>query len=370
MLALATYYACAIYDSTLLVGTDSGADAAPPANDAAIDGDNCNHARLPPRPDRDDPGGGDAGELIFATQSLVFEPDAGNGETVGYDLDGFCTCPGPKSCNAPGKTVCDDGRGRDNSAGALLANFTSYADVFNPKTINTRLAKGRVGLLLRLRDYNGTANDTQVEGAIFLSNGTDGVQDGGTPMVPQYMGKDVWTVDPRSLVGGVAPPYLPTTDNADNSAYVKDDVIVASLNATYIEFAAISGSSQFQVELKSVVVTAKIIHGPNNTFAIQDGLLAGRWPSRKLLTSLAGVHDPLNPGGYLCGDSGAYQGIKSLACTNRDIASSLQNDGQNANCDALSFALRFTASPALLGPVFAGPPPITPCGTQWTDDCP
>lgn len=369
-LILGGYFACSIYDSSLLVPADGGIDAPVPATDSGADVDPCNHARLPPRPDHDDDGGVDAGELIFAARSLVFDADAGNGETVGFDLDGFCTCPGPASCTSPSKTVCDDPRGRDNAAGELLANFSAYADAFNPQKINQLVSAGRIGLVFRLLDYNGTPNDTQVQTAVFLSNGIEGFEDGGTPKPPQFLGNDVWTVDPKSLVGGVAPPYIPSPDSADPFAYVKDGLVVASLNAIYIDFAAGVGTSQLRVDLTGVIVTAKIASDGNGGWQIGEGTLAGRWATRKLLTSFAGVHDPLNPSTYLCGDSGTYQGVKALACAQRDIASVIQNDGQNAKCDALSFALRFTTSRAMLGSVYAGVPPVTPCGAQWTDDCP
>ncbi len=366
-----TYWACAVYGTSLLLPADAGVDArsAEAGADAA---DPCNHARIPARPDHDDPSGVDAGEIVVASRSLVFDIDAGNGETVGYDLDNICTCPGPASCNGPQKTVCDDPRGRDNAAGALLNNFASYADAFNPQKINDRIAAGRIGLVIRIGNYNGTLNDTQINAALFLSNGIEGYQDGGTPKPPQYNGNDVWTVDPKSLVGGVAPPYIPNSDNVDNAAYVSNGMAVASLNDIFIDFSGGTGTAQLRVDLTGVIVTAKLVPNGKGGFDVGEGTLAGRWPTRKLLTSFAGIHDPLsmNPNQYLCGDSGTYTGLKNLACNQRDIASVIQNDGQNARCDALSFALRFNTAAARLGSVYSGVAPLQPCGPQWTDDCP
>lgn len=369
---LATYFACAVYDSSLLVPTDAGADAASPPDAGGDTADPCNHARLPARPDRDDPGGVDAGELVFASRTLIFDIDAGDGQTVGYDLDNFCTCPGPASCSGPQKTVCDDTRGRDNAAGALLNKFASYAEAFNPQKVNDRLAAGRIGLVIRVTNYNGTLNDTQIQATVFLSNGIEGFIDGGTPTPPQYDGNDVWTIDPKSLVGGIAPPYIPSSDNVDNAAYVSNGLAVASLNDIFIDFSGGAGSAQVRVDLAGVIVTATLVPNGKGSFDFVEGTLAGRWPTRKLLTSFAGIHDPLSmdPKQYLCGDSGTYVGLKSLACAQRDIASVVQNDGQNAKCDALSFALRFSTSAARLGSVYSGIAPLQPCGPQWADDCP
>lgn len=370
-LSLGAGYACFVYDKSLLlsVPSDGAIAEAGPADAGVSDGDPCLHAKYPGRPAADDPGGIDAGELVFALQSIEFNVDAGAGEVVGYDLDNVCTCPGAPSCVST-KQQCDDPRGRDNAAGTLLDTFMSYAALFDPQKINLKFAEGRIGLLVRVRRYNGTQNDTDVEVAILLSNGTEGAEDGGTPKPPVYDGTDVWTVDPRSLLGGVAPPYVPNPDQVDTSAYVSGGVVVSSINAANIDFAGGAGTSSLQVDLTGVVLTGRIIPAPGGGFTVAEGVLSGRWATRKFLTSIATIHDPLNPGTYLCGDSGTYADLKPLICGARDITSLPLTDNMNAPCDALSFALAFNATPANLGAVYGGVPPVMPCGAQWQDDCP
>ena len=367
--AAALWLACSIYDSSLVAppSADASSDAAP-APDASPDAlDTCNHARIPSRPAADDDGGTDAGEIVLALKDLVLDVDAGNGETIGYDLDQTCTCPGPRSCTSP-KADCDDPRGRDNSAGALLDSFSSYATVFDPTVIQQRFRDGRIGLLFRIDGYNGTPNDTQITVSIFLSNGTEGAEDGGTPIPPAYDGGDMWTVDPKSLVGGVAPPYIPQPDSSDTTAYVRDGVLVAAVSQGHLDFAG-GGAASIHLDLTDVLVTGTLGLDANGEWSVTNGVLAGRWATRQFLVALAGIHDPFSTGGYLCGDSGTYATIKGIICDGRDITSSTINDNTNATCNALSIGLGFTATTAQFGTVYEGLPLLIPCGAQWSDEC-
>lgn len=375
VLALATgaacvaYYACAVYEPSLLLATsDAGADVGPPG-DGGGDGDTCAHARVPARTGREDDGGAPPGDLIFAVNSIDFDVDAGGKDLVGYDLDDVCTCPGQPSCKNA-KPTCDDSHGRDNGGGALFASFSSLSDAFKADAVNLRFQDGTMSLLVRVRNYNGTANDPQVETAVFLSNGTEGSEDGGTPTKPNFDGNDVWTVEPKSLLGGIAPPYIPDPDNVDTSSYVVSGKLVASISRALISFAAApGGASSLTAELSGVLVTGDLGSDGKGGFSLSNLLLAGRWPTRRFLTALATVRNPIG-NEFLCGDSGVYASVKGLMCANRDITALPQGDNTNAPCDALSFAVRLTATPAKLGSVYAGPTPLQPCGPQWNDECP
>ncbi len=361
--ALAIWASCAVYDSSLLVGGDAG-----PPSDGGADVLACNAATYPSRPDGEE-AGVDAGDLTFAVQRFVF-PGADAGVAArGYDIDRQCTCPGPGSCVPPNgtKPYCDDDAGRDNSGGQLLTTFTSFATSYNPDKLNTRIQAGEFDMLVRVRNYNGLPDDGTVEAALYLSNGT-GAADAGTPPVPKFDGTDTWTVDPRSLLGGVAPPYIPQPNSVDTSAYVRGGVLVASLSNADIEFAAGTGLASLKVNMTGVIVTGKLVE-TNGVWSVREGTLTGRWAARKFLTSIQSIKVPLTDE-YLCGDSGTYASIKGLICKNLDIVSSPQNDNTNAPCDALSLALGFEAVEAKFGVVKAGVGQLQPCGATWTDDCP
>ncbi|HEX3770275.1 MAG TPA: hypothetical protein VHV30_05400, partial [Polyangiaceae bacterium] len=107
------YQACAVYDTSLLLPGDGGAEA-----EASVDPNACQHVSPPARPDSSSDT--DAGiTLIAAFRTIDIGLDSDASAPYGYDLDNVCTCPGPGSCVQPnGTKTCDDdagGRtGRDN----------------------------------------------------------------------------------------------------------------------------------------------------------------------------------------------------------------------------------------------------------------
>ncbi len=363
--AIAIWASCAVYDTSLLVTADAG-DAAP--NDAAPEG-GCVHAFVPERPTSDGPTLLDGGELTFAVSRFDFAPNVVDGGRLrGYDLDRNCTCPGPPSCKSP-RQQCDDDAGRDNVGGLQLDNFAKFADSFTPGKINTRLASGLYGLLIRLRNWNGSPNDGTVEAAIYVSKGTPTTGDAGAHVLPKFDGTDVFTVAQASLLGGVAPPYIPLPDAVDTTAYVRDGVLVASGTNIRVELSTSDqGLNYLDMSLTNTFVTATITK-TGNGYRLDDGVIAGRWPVRKFLLALAPQYDPIG-GGFLCGDASTYETVRGVACQAVDISSAIQNDNTNATCDAFSTALGFAAVPVIFGPVSAGVPLQQPCGPLWSDDCP
>lgn len=362
------FVACAIYGPSLLTSPEAGTDAQI-AMDAGDAGPTCDGASWPGRPSMDDPATYDGGEFVMALQSIRFDPDAGGGNLLGYDLDRACTCPGAGSCkpSMDAALVCDDPLGRDNSAGVLLSSFMAFAgDVFDSAKINQKITDGVFTLLVRVRDWNGSKNDTQVTTALFLSDGMTGSEDGGTPQKPKFDGTDDWTVTPSSLFGGTGPPYVPLPDSVDTMAYVTDGLLVAVIGEVKVTLLGTNNGS-VTLDVSGAVFTGHLTP-KGSSFEMKDGVLVARWPTRKMLTSLAGIKDPFGPG-YLCGDSGSYGTIKKLICDKRDIVTAIQNDNTGAFCDALSVGFGFVGEPARIGNPYGRPPPVPQCGSQWDDDC-
>ena len=303
----------------------------------------------------------------MTVSAFDFDPNVGNG-LRGWDLDRSCTCPGPPSCKAA-KPQCDDEAGRDNVGGLQLKAFSQVADAFNPAELNARLAQGLYGLLVRVRGWNGAANDTSVEAALYVSKGTETVGDSGVRVVPKFDGTDVFSVATSSLLGGVAPPYIPLPDAIDTAAYVKDGVLVANNANVRFEFStSATGDNALVLNLTGVILTGTLTKAKGG-YGLINGTLAGRWAIRRMLVALAPLYDPIG-GGFLCGDASTYQTIKSFVCGSVDITELPQNDNTNAKCDALSIGLGFTAVPVTFGAVQAGTQLAEPCGPQWVDDCP
>jgi hypothetical protein len=354
---------CAVYGSSLLVpadggGVDAGADTPMPPK--------CPLARWPPRPAADDPSSGDV-EIITAVSELHFlAPDAG---VIGYDLDGICTCegtpPGPESC-VPLQPAqhCDGPNGIDNAGGDLLAKFQQIGNVFSDMDITSAVTGGSGGLLFRLQNYNGKPNDTQVTFSVYSSNGTPITTDGGMHPKPDFDGGDTWTIDSDSLVGGAAPPYVPSF--ADSSAYVTNGTIVSN-----VDFPLSVGTrsvARVFIKLKGGVITARVVPRGNG-FQLSDGVIAGRFTTKNFLTNLQAFKDPFNSTDHLCGDSGTYGIVKTQVCRSADVSSDLLSDGKGAPCDGISVAFFFQAPPALFGPADTAMPAPPPCGVGYQDDC-
>lgn len=364
---IAIWASCAVYDRSLLEPGDGGPDVA--VKDGGGDGQGCVRATVPERPTADDPAVLDGGELTFTVQHLDLAPRDDAGTLHGYDLDRSCTCPDTPSCRSP-KQQCDDDAGRDNVGGIQLDIFSKFADGFDPSAMNARLALGAYGLLIRVRNWNGAPNDTAVELAYYVSKGTAAIDDAGTRVVPKFDGTDEFSVAKASLLGGVAPPYIPQPDAVDTAAYVRDGVVVASLNNIRIELSTSNkGLNYLELNLTGAIISARITK-VNGQYRLTQGTIAGRWLVRKLLNALAPLTDQVTGGSYLCGDSGTYQTIKDFICSNVDISGTIQNDNTSANCDAVSTGFGFSAVPVTFGPVVAGPTLAQPCGPSWNDDCP
>ncbi len=359
-IVLVAIVGCAVYDTSLLVDA-SASDASPDAQpDVVVDP--CNHAEPPARPATNDPSDADI-ELVNAIASVDFNITNDAGAVYGFDLDHTCTCPAPESCvpQQGSQTHCDDPQGRDNAGGALIQQFSQLTTELDANQINTKFAQGLSTMMLRVRNYNGTPNDTQVALAVLVSNGTMPLTDAGDNPPPKHDGTDTWGIDPSSLVGS-PPPYLAV--NEDASAYVTNGVLVASVSFPF-GIGTAFGPNFLRLDGALLVATVTKVQ---TGFALA-GIVTGRWDTRNLLTGMQGVHDPLSPSDFLCGTDPTYQGFKKLICAASDISRLGSSDNTGAPCDAISLAVGFTAETALLGPLLSGNPKPTPCGATYTDQC-
>jgi hypothetical protein len=380
--ATAVGYGCSIYDSSLLLpatdgAVDTPASEAPPPVDAsdAPTPDPCMPEYPPPRPTTND-GAGDAGVVVAAIHALDLgiESDGGAPPPLGYDLDKVCTCfsyasgPGRESCapRVTGATHCDEKAGRDNSGGELLQQFAQVSNgLFSQDAINQRIDAGNYGLLIRVKNYNGGANDTAVEVDIFVSDGIAPLGD-GAPGTPAWDGTDTWTLDSASVIGNTGgvdaiPNYF------DTSAYVSNHVLVASVDFP-LSLGAAGANNVVTLDLTGSVLTATLVP-QGNTFALQDGVLAGRWATGKLLGSFGAVGDPFSGNKPMCPGDTLYDSIKPMICKAADIFADPTQADAAAECNALSIGMAFTSAPVSLGDIVTRPvsPPRCDGGP---DDCP
>jgi hypothetical protein len=299
-------------------------------------------------------------ELIFAADSLYLTPQPGS--AGGYDLDGVCTCPGPPSCalSPKAKSKCDSDGGVDQAGTLLLQDFLSLSGLAAGATTN--IAQGKNGLLIRISHYNGGQNDAEVIVAVFGSDGTEIDPDGGKETPPRHDGTDLWTVDRGSLKGADGPPFIPLV--YDTKAYVTNGTIVARTDITI-------SVSDLVLHLNGAVVSAKLVH-KDSAYRLDEGRLAGRWPTKFLLPSLDTLKDPFVSNLGVCGQSALYQSLKDDICAAVDLVAdpSLDNAASPAACDSVGMSLLFSAEQAQFGSIADTKPARHHCGDAWTDDCP
>ena len=342
---------------TSLADTSASADSSTEDGPSAT----CNLRKAPERAE----GGAGGGTLTFVNALDSFEfsdpSDPAKANRTGLDLDGVCTCPGTRSCRPlKGAGICDYPDGVDNAAGEF---FLSLFSVIGREANETaKIRRGEHGLVVRLRNYNGLPDDDEVEVAIFNSFGLDipadaGLPDGAAP-VPKFDGTDRWTIDSKSLLGGAA--YVPNI--VDARAYVRGGVVVGKVNNSI-------RIGPYIVPITAGVLTARL-KKMGDSFGVDEGIVSGRSNARELLTALENVPNPLDKSKYLCGADAVFTNLRDRFCANLDLATDPTLDGKESPCDAASFSIRFTSSPAELGKVVDTGAPRKPCGESWVATCP
>jgi len=308
----------------------------------------CAHAVPPAKPNHDNPGKNLNGLVAaFSYFSLEGKDPKGNPITLGFDLDNLCTCPGASSCKPVSTGVtppCDDpGTGRDNAVQGLLAQLKNYLP-FNDQVFNASLRAGLFSQLIRIDNYNGTADDPDVDVAYL--NGLALATSAGGPSYPTFQGQDSWLVE-RSSNG--LPPYLV-------KGYVAGGVLVAK----YVQNASKDGlrlvwtlptpegglGPRLPISLTEATLTAKISLDQNGGLSLFDGRMGAK------LTSSSALEIPRAFG--QCSGPG-FDSARRQFCALADLPN---KDGL---CDSLSFSMAFLAVPAKVGGEM-DVPPLSACG--------
>ncbi|MFO0565254.1 MAG: hypothetical protein U0263_06305 [Polyangiaceae bacterium] len=313
----------------------------------------------PPTP----PVGADNGgniEFAVAVRELNFgDRTTGSGPTwptLGYDLDKLCTCDLDKlgSCKAINKVVCDGIDGRDNGFGGFLFQMrdTFKVQELSSENVSAGIETGNNTVLIRVRGYNGSANDGVVEVSWFASDDFDF----NNPNPPKWDGTDVWSVLSSSLTastgadGGTsfsvdAPKYT------DNKAFVRDGTLVVSLPE-----GAFALSSKRSIGFSAAIFTGKLQQGSNG-WKLEEGILAGIAKVGELLGLLPTIDDPITQQ-PICMDNLVYSGVKSLICDAPDMTVIAT---PSKTCDYISLGIGMRADPVLIGPVSVQKDPVSPC---------
>jgi hypothetical protein len=283
----------------------------------------------------------------------------------GFDIDGKCSCTTDgQSCNRPAyvdpaKVTCDDERGLDNGTGVALARINSLAaGAISSVIINEGATQGLWTLIIGVRDYSGTPNDDQVTVALYETPGLSS---------PAWNGNDVWPIS-KATVG--ASNSVDDPVNFDPNAYVRDGILVARIPKTTILFRA--SSVNLPVELNSVTISAKIAEASAGNWRLTEGTMSAKWTHPALFRGLSAFRYGSGTSSKLCRDDIIYLQVKNMFCSATDVLDD-PTDGGSADCNAISFGMRFDTEAIRLGMVADPlPPPDAACDANFdpvTDSC-
>lgn len=341
----------------------------------------CQHATWPAPPATSDPGSNDVDFVVVARHLDFGEAVPAAESTVGYDLDNLCTCPEPPGCVEPAWATadhCDGPGGRDNAVARLFADFAVFSSSFSSETFTQSAEEGRGSVLIRVRDYNGQANDGQVTASLHPSPGLKEDPCNGIDPLPLWDGSDRWPVTASSLkhpggggaggAGGAGSGGqggsggatggsggagggecglggydIDDAEYVDQNAYVSNWTLVASLPKAALLFPM--GDEPVAIKLTAGFVTGRIEH-QDGLWSLQDGLLVGRWALADFLGSFGSMTSDGDP---LCTDNPVYSMAKGLVCNYPDITSTIATP--TTLCDSISFGMAFQGPPAQIGAV-------------------
>ena len=308
-------------------------------------------------------------ELVFAIREIDLgdrnDPDGPTWKKIGYDLDKLCTCSGDPggSCKSPKETVCDGLDGKDNSLGAFLyqmRNVFKFSDA-SSEQLSAKFEGGTNTILVRVRNYNGEANDSQVEVTWFSSSDFDDTN----PNPPKWDGSDSWPVLSSSLQPLGATDGGTTYDvehgkYVDKLGYVTNGTLSASLPAGV--FVLTPAQS---INFTAAFFTAKL-QKSGSTWALEDGVLAGITAVGEVLGVLSAVEDPVTKK-PLCTDNLLYAGVKQIFCDFPDMS---VLGTPTKPCDHFSLGFKMRGDAAKLGTVWTNVPAPSPCapGKDPKDD--
>lgn len=323
---MAAAHGCTVFNGLVAAVPDAGSAVDGNTAETGTSSGDTNCGALPPTRVAAEDGGLNSFVVAVTRFYLKESGDGGSDELLGYNLDQRCGCG--RSCKPLGaaEAPCDpDDRGIDNAAYGFLSGI--FAGKIEGRA-NDNLKKGDNGLVIRVTDYNGTANDSTVQIEIYTSAGTVVVPDGGPPKrVPaRFDGNDQWNQVSGTLV------------RVDG--YVRDFTLVApSVKAT------LRVDADIQMALTNGVLTARI-EPMGAGFALRRGVLAGHWDVEDALRQLGRLSSgPL----LFCDSPQLFDSVRKVVCE----AADLRRDGMGdeaLDCNALSAAMGFEAEPAKLGP--------------------
>jgi hypothetical protein len=302
-------------------------------------------ASIPDRPPSSTSSSSDDVEAIFAFRNISLDQSGDRWRRFGLDLDGMNTksiSDTAECVAANGNPPLDGDKGIDNAFGQYVLPTVVNLISCLEDNIALNQGSGRGTVLLRLRGWNGTPNDSKVDVAVLSAvDGTSlddvsglvwGGADGSTLVLPSsseaapepaWDGEDYFFVDPSSLVAGnLERPEVWKTD-----AYISEGRVVLPLD-TAATFVFLTGPGSFSITLNGFLLADISEDGQ----ILEKGMIAGRFPAGELVATLK----PLG----ICND--AFRGsVVGLLTDNLDLRVDPDVGSPEDECTATGVAFSF-----------------------------
>lgn len=392
---MTTFYACDVYDSSLLVPEGTG--GAGGVSDAGSDvssgggadkqpfwphqtGNGCDTQGVPTadqRPAVDD--GDDLTPLYLGMNSIRFgsakddkarTPDPDAWKSLGFDLDGRCT-NSPSCTGGPAEASCKNSKGsaddgvdcRDNAFGGFFSAIDQIPALvpfgFSEAHWNCALLHGEYSILFKISGYNGTLNDPKVRVDLYSSDGAEAISHNicgtsGSGLPSDWYNNAAWLeFDPFRISAryltkqtGFEKGTLPDSIYADADAYVRNGYLIVQLpDPTELWFNGARGgghSTGTRLVIHRGVIAAQLVLGfQDENWTIPAGTLGGVVKPSEVVAGLREVGMCEN----LCGADRPL-----LDYLDRRADALLAGDpNPDAECDGLSLGIGFTAKEATPG---------------------
>lgn len=353
LVLLSSLVGCSVYDESLLA--EGGARGYPAPPRGAVDGP-------------------DGEELVFALRNVHLDQATDESwKDIGWNLDRKnTTAQDPiMECEPPGGIPTVDGTaGIDNKFGAQLypilqLRYSNTQARFAGDTLEQFArdseTSGLGAVIIRVRDYNGLADDPQVtvdiSQSVFGTQGTAGQATApavnetnktlanGQPLPAlKWDGNDWFWVRTDNFVGsGMSNPVI-----EDRRAYVTNHQVVIRLpDRATIRF--VGQGLGVSVQLTDAVAVATM--DPAHTAMEVD--VGGRWAVSDLIETAQYVG--------ICPTAMDFDLLTGILAGFADLMSDPTQAGTSSTCDALSIGVTFDGPRARIGGVAPADPLPNPC---------
>lgn len=367
-------------------GADAGDGAPIQGGDAEAgsgDAGPCGELGIPAEPIDAAAGGGLP--VIAAVKLLDFgvDLDGGAGDVPGFNLDRACSTDiATSTCttnvlqptferHAKDKSAI----GLDNASFSLIKYINSLSDILTAETLNTGIADGKYGAVVRLTDWNHGPDDNDVQLEIFPAIGLLPRAKADAGFGPD----DRWILDSRFQVATT----IEASSLKSDRAWVTGNRLVARFKEAYFPIKIDEDPKTFDIHITDAVVTATLATtstAGGDATSLLAGTISGRWKTADFLGQVRTIFVKDANGlidTVLCEPVPAaqliYGSVKKEVCDARDIRSD-SKDSEKLGCDAVSAAMRVEAYPVTtLGVFDAGPATGPRCTTAGSipagDDC-